>query len=140
MSELKTKPSDQDVTAFLDTISETQKRIDAQRILHLMQHVTQMKPELWGSAIIGFGRYRYRYESGHSGESFLTGFSPRKQALTLYIMGGVTTYTALLDQLGKHSVGKSCLYIKRLSDVDLTVLEELIRQSVAHMQITHVAE
>jgi hypothetical protein len=130
MAELKTQPTDRDVIAFLNGIPDEKKRRDSFTIMDLMQQVTQSKPVMWGDAIIGFGSYHYCYESGREGDWFLTGFSPRKQNLTLYIMSGFDQYDALLAKLGKHTTGKSCLYIKRLEDINLPALEELVRLSV----------
>lgn len=98
-----------------------------------MQEVTGAEPRLWGSSIVGFGDYHYKYESGREGDWFVTGFSPRKQNLTLYIMAGFDNYDQLLSRLGKYKTGKSCLYINKLDDVDLDVLKELVAQSAAHM-------
>jgi hypothetical protein len=98
-----------------------------------MKQVTRKKPKMWGPSIVGFGEYHYRYESGHEGDSFLAGFSPRKQNLTLYIMAGFTRYDGLMKKLGKYKTGKSCLYIKKLDDIDLSVLGELITLSVQHV-------
>src|SRR3990167_585987 len=114
MAELKTKRNDRSVTAFLDRIADEGKRRDAYAVLALMRQVTKAKPMMWGDSIVGFGRYRYEYGSGRAGEWFLTGFSPRKQSLTLYIMAGFTGYGDLLRKLGKHGTGGSCLYLKRL--------------------------
>jgi hypothetical protein len=133
MAELKTQPTDRDVIAFLNGIPDEKKRRDSFTIMDLMQQVTQSKPVMWGDAIIGFGSYHYCYESGREGDWFLTGFSPRKQNLTLYIMSGFDQYDALLARLGKHTTGKSCLYIKRLEDVDRSTLEELVRLSVENL-------
>jgi hypothetical protein len=130
MAELKTQPTDRDVIAFLNGIPDEKKRRDSFTIMDLMQQVTQSKPVMWGDAIIGFGSYHYCYESGREGDWFLTGFSPRKQNLTLYIMSGFDQHDALLAKLGKHTTGKSCLYIKRLEDINLPALEELVRLSV----------
>ena len=134
MAELKTKPTDQSVESFLNSISDDQRREDCFTVLELMKRVTQTEPQMWGSSIVGFGSYHYKYASGREGDAILTGFSPRKQNLTLYIMAGFDQYDELLKKLGKHSVGKSCLYIKRLADVDLPTLEELVRGSVIHMR------
>jgi hypothetical protein len=98
-----------------------------------MREVTGVEPVMWGDSIIGFGKYRYKYASGREAEWFLTGFAPRKQSLTLYIMSGFDEYDNLLDQLGKHSTGKSCLYVKKLDDIDMDVLRDLVEQSVDHM-------
>lgn len=137
MAELKTKPTAQSVESFLSRISDDQKREDCFTLLELMKQVTKTEPQMWGSSIVGFGSYHYTYASGREGDWPLTGFSPRKQNLTLYIMAGFDQYDELLKNLGKHTVGKSCLYIKRLADVDLPTLTELIRQSVTHMRQTN---
>ncbi|HMQ52658.1 MAG TPA: DUF1801 domain-containing protein [Anaerolineae bacterium] len=133
MAELKTKPNDQSVEAFLNGIADNKKRQDSFTILELMQEVTGAEAKLWGDSIVGFGRYHYRYASGREGDWFLTGFSPRKQNLTLYIMAGFDQYEALLAQLGKFKTGKSCLYIKKIEDIDLPTLRQLVQQSVDHM-------
>jgi hypothetical protein len=133
MAELKTQRNDKNVEDFLNTVTDEKKREDSFSILELMKSVTEKKPEMWGDKIIGFGSYRYKYASGREGEWFLTGFSPRVQNLTLYIMSGFEDYDELLGKLGKYSTGKSCLYIKRLEDVDQDVLRELVRKSVEHM-------
>jgi hypothetical protein len=130
---LKTKLNDGDVHAFLNSISDEKKRQDSFAILKLMQEATDAKPKMWGDSIVGFGSYHYKYASGREGDWFLTGFSPRKQNLTLYIMPGFEKYGTLLNKLGMHSTGKSCLYIKRMEDVDLEVLKELVEQSVEYM-------
>lgn len=131
MAELKTKVNDASVEAFLNTITDEHKRQDAFAILALMQEVTGAPAKMWGSSIIGFGDLRYKYESGREGDWFLAGFSPRKANLTLYLMGGLDAHSTLLGALGKYKRGKGCLYIKKLKDVDLATLHELIRQSVA---------
>ncbi|KFL35629.1 DUF1801 domain-containing protein [Arenimonas donghaensis] len=132
-TENKTQPTHADVDAFLDAVADPQRREDCRRIRALMQEATGAPAEMWGPSIIGFGRYRYRYESGREGEWMLTGFSPRKNDLTLYIMPGFDRFETLLAKLGKHKTGKSCLYVKRLADVDLHVLEQIVRESVAAM-------
>ncbi|MFN2212726.1 MAG: DUF1801 domain-containing protein [Anaerolineales bacterium] len=137
MAQLKTQPNDQSVTGFLNSIENETRRQDSFTILELMQQVTGDEPVMWGDSIIGFGTYRYKYASGRQGEWFLVGFSPRVQNLTLYIMSGFDEYDDLLAKLGKHSTGKSCLYVKRLENIDLAVLGELIEKSVAHMKATH---
>jgi hypothetical protein len=128
----KTIPNDQDVEQFLNSVADEQKRRDSFTILELMKHVTGLEPRMWGSSIVGFGSYHYRYESGREGDTIVAGFSPRKQNLTLYNMGGFERYDDLLKQLGKHSTGKGCLYIKRLDDVDLATLKSLIEESFQH--------
>ncbi len=134
MAELKTKENEGDVVAFLNGVADERKRQDSLAILALMQQVTQMEPKMWGDSIVGFGQYHYKYESGREGDWFLTGFSPRKQNLTLYIMAGFDGYDELMAKLGKHKTGKSCLYINKLADVDTAVLRELVAQSVEHMK------
>lgn len=137
MAELKTQPTQQSVQAFLDAIPNVTKRQECATIAALMQEEVGAAPQMWGEAMVGFGRYRYRYTSGRVGEWFLTGFASRKQNITLYIMAGFDQYDDLLARLGKHSAGKSCLYIKRLADVDQAALRELVRRSVAHMRATN---
>lgn len=139
MSEPKTKPGTQSVAAFLAALPDVQKREDSKVVSAMMREATGCKAVLWGTSIIGFDRYRYRYDSGREGEWPIVGFSPRKQALVLYIMPGFSDYDGLLARLGKHTTGKSCLYLKRLADVDLDVLEALIRASVAAMRERHPA-
>jgi hypothetical protein len=137
MAELKTKRNDASVEAFLNGIADERKRQEAFAILHLMQEVTGETPTMWGDTIVGFGSYHYKYASGREADWMLTGFSPRKQNLTVYIMAGFDQYDNLLARLGKHSTGSSCLYIKKLQDIDLAVLRELVSQSVAHMKATN---
>ena len=137
MATLKTVPNDQSVDAFLAAIEDARKRADCMTLRALMQEVTGEPAQMWGDAIVGFGSYHYKYASGREGDWFLTGFAPRKQALTVYIMAGFDDYDALMARLGKHTTGKSCLYIKRLDDVDLDVLRELVRRSVDHMAATN---
>lgn len=137
MAELKTQENDQCVGAFLDRIEDARRQEDCRRLLSIMQEATGATPRMWGDSIVGFGHYHYQYASGREGDWFLTGFSPRKQNLTLYIMAGFDRYHALLAQLGKHTTGKSCLYIKRLDDIDLPTLRTLVAESVAHMAATN---
>ncbi len=136
MSELKTQKNDASVTAFLNTIEDEKKRADSFALLKLFEEVTGEPATMWGPSIVGFGSYHYKGASGREGDWMLTGFSPRKQNLTLYIMAGFDRYDELMARLGKHSTGKSCLYIKRLEDVDQAVLRELISQSAEHMRKT----
>lgn len=133
MAELKTKPTTDSVTDFLGRVANEKRRDDCQVVLKLMSEVTQAEPEMWGSSIVGFGRYRYKYQSGREAEWMMTGFSPRKSDLTLYIMPGFERFPDLMERLGKYKTGKSCLYIKKLDDVDLNVLRALVEQSVARM-------
>lgn len=133
MAELKTQPTDESVVAFLNSISNEKRREDSFKVLALMGEITGEEPIMWGSSIIGFGCYQYKYASGRAGEWFVTGFAPRKQALTLYIMSGFSEYDELLAKLGKHTTGKACLYIKKIEDIHLEVLRELIQQSVENV-------
>jgi len=130
MAELKTKVTDASVVEFLNTIQDEQRRQDCMTILELMRKSTGTEPKMWGGSIVGFGDYHYVYASGREGDWFLTGFSPRKQSLTLYVMGGFAQYDTLLKELGKHKMGKGCLYINKLQDIDLPTLRKLIDQSV----------
>jgi hypothetical protein len=137
MAELKTQPNEQNVEDFLNTVESETKRQDSFTILELMKKETGEEPIMWGDSIVGFGTYKYKYASGREGEWLVTGFSPRKQNLTLYIMSGFDEYDNLLNKLGKHSTGKSCLYIKKMEDVDQDVLRELVSKSVEHMKETN---
>ena len=131
MAEAKTKPTKESVTKFLNKIPDAARREDCFAIANIMEEITGEKPQMWGPSIIGFGSYHYKYASGHEGDWPLIAFSPRKQDLTLYLsMNGYDKYGALMDQLGKHKTGKSCLYIKRLSDIHLPTLKKLIKASV----------
>ncbi|MEM7037525.1 MAG: DUF1801 domain-containing protein [Bacteroidota bacterium] len=134
MATLKTRPNDGDVKAFLDAVENEQKRADSYEILEMMQEITGETPKMWGGSIVGFGKYHFKYESGREGDWFLAGFSPRKQNLTLYIMAGFKRYEELLGKLGKYKTGRSCLYIKRLEQVDRSVLRELVTESVHQMR------
>lgn len=130
MAELKTIPTKISVDKFLKGITDEKKRADCYQILKMMEKATKSRPKMWGTSIIGFGDAHYVYESGHEGDWFITGFSPRKQNLTLYMMGGFNQFEDLMKKLGKHSVGKGCLYINKMEDVDAKVLKELITKSV----------
>lgn len=133
MANVKTKKNDADVDRFLASVADEKKRADSRVVLELMKEVTGEEPKMWGSSIIGFGSYHYKYESGREGDWFLTGFSPRVQSLTLYIMPGFSQYEGLMARLGKYKTGKSCLYIKRLGDVDLAVLKDLVQKSADYI-------
>jgi hypothetical protein len=126
MAEMKTKPTEVSVDAFLDKVTDDKTRKDCDILINLMEKVTGEKPVMWGSSIVGFGKYHYKYNSGHEGEICLTGFSPRKGNLSLYVLAGVEGQNDLLAKLGKYKAGKGCLYIKKLDDVDINVLETLI--------------
>lgn len=130
MAELKTKKTRESVKDFIDAIPDEQRRKDCRTLVKMMKDATGAQPRMWGPSIVGFGDYHYRYESGREGDWFVAGFSPRKQDLTLYLMSGFEGRQSLMEKLGKHKTGKACLYIKRLSDVDLGVLEKLIHTSV----------
>jgi Domain of unknown function (DU1801) len=129
----KTRPTDADVGAFLEAIPDQRRRDEARTVCRLMQEVTGEVPVLWGTGIVGFGRVRLRYASGRQLDWPVTGFSPRKTATTIYLMDGFEERLDLLARLGPHSTGKSCLYLKRLSDIDLDVLTALIAESARHM-------
>jgi hypothetical protein len=131
--ELKTRPTGQSVEAFLDAVPDAARRADCAWLLAAMRRATGAEPRMWGPSIVGFGVYRYKYESGREGEWPVIGFSPRRQDLSVYIMPGFERFGALLDKLGRHRTGKSCLYLKRLADVDTAVLEQLIARSVSAM-------
>jgi len=133
MSELKTKRNDASVETFLNNVEDVKKREASFTILELMKDITQEEAKMWGDSIVGFGSYHYKYKSGREGDWPMTGFSPRKRNLTLYIMPGFSEYDDLLTNLGKYKTGKSCLYINKIEDVDLDVLRELVLQSVEHM-------
>lgn len=130
MAELKTQKTGASVTDFINGIADDARRKDCRTVLKLMRDATGARPRMWGSSIVGFGDWRYKYASGREGDWFLTGFSPRKDSLTLYLMPGLHAHGKRLQSLGKHTTGKSCLYIKRLSDVDPAVLKQLIADGV----------
>lgn len=134
MAELKTKPTHDSVDAFLHGIPDPERRQECLTLVELMKQATGSEPAMWGASMVGFGKYHYKYESGREGDWFITGFSPRKGALTLYIMAGFDRYDGILKRLGKYKTGKSCLYVKRFDDIDLDVLRELINESVQHMR------
>jgi len=129
MAELKTKPTTASVTKFLNGVSDKTRREDCFAVLEMMREVTKEEPAMWGSSIVGFGRHRYKYESGREGEWPITAFSPRKGDLTLYFMPGFDIAPEM-ERLGKYKTGKSCLYIKKLADVDPKVLKQLVTKSV----------
>lgn len=135
----KTQVTKDDPASFIAAVEPEKKKADAEELLAFFNRVTGLKPQMWGPSIIGYGRYQYKYESGREGEFMLTGFSPRKQNLSLYIMPGYRfgDMQEKLSRLGKHKVGKSCLYINKLADVDMQVLEEIVRDGVAYMRETY---
>jgi len=137
MAQLKTAQNDQDVMQFINTVENEQKKTDSLRIMHIMKEITGKEPKMWGSSIVGYGSYHYEYKSGREGEWFLTGFSPRKQSLTIYVMGGLSHHAERLKNLGKYKQSKGCLYIKKLSDVDEDALRDVLIKSVHIIQEAH---
>ncbi|HMS41286.1 MAG TPA: DUF1801 domain-containing protein [Pyrinomonadaceae bacterium] len=133
-AELKTKLNDASVEDFINKIADENIREDCKKVSEMMEKATGAKAKMWGASIIGFGTYNYKYASGREGEWMEIGFSPRKANLTLYIMSGFTKYAELLAKIGKHKTGKSCLYVKRLSDLDEKVLMELIENSIENVR------
>jgi len=138
MAEPKTKENDLSVAEFLDRVEDERRRRDCRTVVELMREVTKVEPKMWGTSIVGFGRYLYKYASGHSGEWPVVGFSPRKNDLTLYLRLGAADCGELLSKLGKHKVGKGCLYLKKLEDVDMGVLKALVERSVKAMATQRV--
>lgn len=134
MAEAKTKPTTENVKDFLNKISDEERRADCFQVAQIMEEVTGEKPKMWGPSIVGFGSYHYKYDSGREGDWLMTGFSPRKKDLTLYLMTGLAKHDDLLEKLGKHSHAKSCLYIKRLSDVHIPTLKKLIKVSLKDLK------
>ena len=134
MGENKTKPTTASVGEFINSIADPQRRADVRKVAAMMRRATGKRARMWGSGIVGYGTYHYRYDSGREGDFMLTGYSPRKQALTVYILAGFERFEPLMKRLGKFTTGKSCLYIKRLSDVDEKVLDRLINESVKYMR------
>ena len=137
MAETKTKATEVSVDAFIEAVPDPQRREDARKIRAMMERLSGEPATMWGPSIVGFGRYHYRYDSGHEGDMCRIGFSPRAKELVLYVTDGFPRHQALMDRLGKYRTGKSCLYIKRLSDVDLGVLEALIVESLAYMRASY---
>ncbi len=133
-TELKTKVNEASVEGFLNSVKDEQTRANCFEILKIMKQVTKEEPKMWGASIVGFGSYHYKGASGREGDWMLTGFSPRKQNLTLYLMGGFDAHADLLKKLGKHKTSVGCLYIKKLEDVDKKVLKELIVETVKTMK------
>ncbi|MEE8135024.1 MAG: DUF1801 domain-containing protein [Gemmatimonadales bacterium] len=134
MAELKTKKNKKSVSAFLKSIADDRKRKDAETIMKMMKRITKETPTMWGDSIVGFGSYHYVYDSGREGDWFVAGFAPRKRNLTLYVMSGFKRHDPLMKKLGKYKTGMSCLYITKLDDIDMDVLEDLVKESVKHMR------
>jgi hypothetical protein len=135
--EPKTKLNQASVTKFLNSIDDANRREDSFAVLEIMQAITKQEAKMWGKAIVGFGTYHYVYASGREGNWMQVGFSPRKNALSLYIMSGFSNYSELMEKLGKYKTGKSCLYIKKLEDVDIKILKKLIRESTKYIKKTY---
>lgn len=133
MAELKTKVTETSVDDFIEAVPDPVRRADAKAVAALMTRLSGETPAMWGPTIVGFGSYHYRYESGHEGDACRLGFSPRKAELVLYVLTGSPEQDAQLARLGKHKTGKACLYIKKLADVDMAVLEEIVRGALASM-------
>ena len=134
MAQNKTQPTKLKVSDFIAGIEDAQKRSDCRELMKIMRAVTGRRATMWGPSIVGYGKCHYRYQSGREGDFFLTGFPPRKQALTIYVISGFKAHAALMKKLGKHKTGKSCLYVKRLDDIDREVLTQLIQASVDHLR------
>jgi hypothetical protein len=137
MADNKNKQNEGDVLAFLNSVEHPKRKEDSFAIMDMMKEITGEEPKIWGKSMVGFGSYHYTYASGREGDWFITGFSPRKQNMSLYIMPGFERYDELMEKLGKHKTGKSCLYINKLEDVDIEILKELITASVDHMNETY---
>lgn len=137
MAENKTQATKASVTEFIKAIDDPVRRADVRKVAAMMRKATGKRAKMWGSSIVGYGTYRYKYASGREGEFMMAGYSPRKQALSVYIMAGFSKYGSLMARLGKYKTGKSCLYIKRLSDIDEQVLQRLINESVKYMRKTY---
>ena len=140
MTENKTQKTGARVEDFINSVENKTRREDGFTLLAMMKEITGEDPEMWGPSIIGFGDYHYKYESGREGDFFLTGFSPRKSSLSLYVMAGFEEYDALLASLGKYRKGAACLYINKLADVDMAVLRRLIQESVEHAKLNDVRD
>ena len=134
MAEMKNTRTDKSVAAFLNSIEDPTKRAECKKLDRVFREISGEKPAMWGDSIVGYGTYHYVYASGREGDWPVTGFSPRKQAITLYVMSGFPTHDGLMKRLGKFKTGKSCLYVKHLVDIDEDVLRKLIAESVEHMR------
>jgi Domain of unknown function (DU1801) len=137
VAELKTKQTELSVDTYIDAIADDSRRQDCRALVKLMAKATNAEPKIWGSSIVGFGSYHYKYASGHEGDACLVGFASRKNDLTLYMMSGLERHDSLMATLGKHKTGNSCLYVKRLADIDLKVLAELVKLSVQEVKRRH---
>jgi len=139
MATNKTRPTEQTVDAFVNAVGDAGKRADSMKLIGLMCEVSGYEPAMWGPSIIGFGKYHYRYDSGHEGDAPLIGFSPRKAAISLYVFTGSDEHLHLLDELGKFEKGKACIYIKRLSDIDTAALERLMKTTIQFLRSKYPA-
>lgn len=144
MAETKTRPTGMSVGEFIAQVDDPRKRADSAVLIDMLERVTGEKAKMWGPSIVGFGRYHYKYDSGHEGDSCLAGFSPRKAEFSIYLNGGYfpevqSKQEALLQKLGKHRMGKGCLYVKRLEGIDLKVLEQLIKLSLENLRARYPA-
>jgi hypothetical protein len=137
MAELNTKKTEESVTKFLNAVEDETKRKDCFEILEMMQQATGLQPKMWGTSIVGFGSYHYKYESGHEGDMCMIGFSPRKQNIAIYGMGGEERNEDILKALGKHKTGKGCLYINKLSDVNTDVLKNIFKASFEYLKMKY---
>ena len=137
MASNKTQVTEVDPADFIAAVEHPTRRADALVLDELMRRVTGCRPKMWGPSIVGYGRYHYEYDSGREGDFLMTGFSPRKANLVVYVLPGYTDFQEELDRLGKHKIGKSCLYINKLADVDLDVLEEIVTAGVADVRATY---
>lgn len=137
MGNLKSQPSASSVSAYLNSIVNEKRKHDSFKLLNMMEKITGEQGRMWGSQLVGFGTYHYKYSSGREGDWFMTGFAPRKQNITIYIMPGFKRYNELMSRLGKYKTGKSCLYIKHLDHVDIDILQELIVRGYEHMRFKY---
>ena len=139
MADLKTKPTDASVSSYVEAIPNAERRTDCNTLIELFSQITSHPAVMWGPSIVGFDSYHYRYESGRTGTMAATGFSSRKPELAIYLIGDISEKSGLLAQLGKHKMGKSCLYVRRLSDIDVSVLAQLIEMSYKEIKARYPA-
>lgn len=138
MGKLKTQYTDEDVSDFIETfVTSEQKKNDSYQLIELMESITGHPAKMWGPTIIGFGNYHYRYASGHEGDAPLLGFSPRKSALSLYVYSGLKEHEPLLEGLGKFTIGKACMYVKKLADIDIDKLSVIMKASLQYLYDTY---
>lgn len=130
MAKNKTVFTDESVIEFIEKLENETKKSDSYQLIHLMSEITGQEPKMWGPSIIGFGQYHYKYASGHEGDAPVLGFSPRKAAISLYVFSGAEEHLQTVEKLGKFTMGKACIYVKKMSDIDLEVLNELMQQSI----------